>query len=122
MEIYGPHDTISRGSTIALNFHDPHGTVFNFHSIEEAASKFNISLRTGCFCNPGAGEIAFGLTKSDMTECFSHEERTSFEQCIIAVKGKTAGAVRVSLGLVSNFSDVYHFLSFVKTFIDTTIS
>jgi len=122
VEIYGPHDTISRGGTIALNFHDPHGTVFNFHFIEEAASKFNISLRTGCFCNPGAGEIAFGLTKNDMTECFTHEERASFEQCIIAVKGKTAGAVRVSLGLVSNFSDVYRFLHFVKTFIDTTIS
>jgi selenocysteine lyase/cysteine desulfurase len=122
VEIYGPRNNISRGGTIALNFHDSHGTVFNFHSIEEAASKFNISLRTGCFCNPGAGEIAFGLTKNDMTECFTHEERTSFEQCLIAVKGKTAGAVRVSLGLVSNFPDVYRFLYFVKTFIDTTIS
>jgi selenocysteine lyase/cysteine desulfurase len=96
--------------------------IFNFHYIEEAASKFNISLRTGCFCNPGAGEIAFGLTKNDMTECFTHEERTSFEQGIIAVKGKTAGAVRVSLGLVSNFPDVYRFLHFVKTFIDITIA
>ncbi len=28
----------------------------------------NISLRTGCFCNPGAGEIAHGLGAREMTE------------------------------------------------------
>ena len=121
IEIYGPRNIERRGGTIALNFHDPDGKIYNFHFIETTAGKFNISLRTGCFCNPGAGEIAFGLTKKDMTECFDHEERTSFEQCIIAVKGKTAGAVRVSLGLVSNFPDVHRFLQFAQTFVDTTV-
>ena len=109
-----------RGGTIAMNFHDPKGKVFNFHAIEESAGKFNISLRTGCFCNPGAGEIAFGLTKSDMSDCFENEERASFEQCIIASKGKTAGAVRVSLGIATNFSDVYRFLDYCRTFTDKT--
>ena len=118
VEIYGPANSINRGGTIALNFHDPAGRVFDFHFIEEAASRYKISLRTGCFCNPGAGEIAFGLTKTDMVGCFNNEERASFEQCIMAVKGKTAGAVRVSLGLVTNFSDVYRFLRFAQTFVD----
>jgi len=118
VEVYGPQTIEQRGGTIALNFHDPTGEIYDFHLIEQSAGTFNISLRTGCFCNPGAGEIAFGLTKKDMTECFDHEERRSFERCIIAVKGKTAGAVRVSLGLVTNFSDVYCFLQFAKTFID----
>ncbi len=120
VEIYGPHDIKMRGGTIAMNFHDPKGKVFNFHAIEESAGKFNISLRTGCFCNPGAGEIAFGLTKSDMSDCFENEERASFEQCIIASKGKTAGAVRVSLGIATNFSDVYRFLDYCRTFTDKT--
>ena len=118
VEIYGPHETKMRGGTIAMNFHDPKGAVFNFHDIEESAGKFNISLRTGCFCNPGAGEIAFGLTKADMSDCFENEERASFEQCIIASKGKTAGAVRVSLGIATNFSDVYRFFEYCQTFID----
>lgn len=121
VEVYGPRNVENRGGTIALNFHDPDGKTFNFHFIETTAGEFNISLRTGCFCNPGAGEIAFGLTKKDMTECFDHEERASFEQCILNVKGKTAGAVRISLGLMTNFSDVYRFLQFVKTFIDMQI-
>jgi molybdenum cofactor sulfurtransferase len=120
VEIYGPHNTTMRGGTIAMNFHDPKGAVFNFHEIEESAGKLNISLRTGCFCNPGAGEIAFGLTKSDMSDCFENEERASFEQCIIASKGKTAGAVRVSLGIASDFSDVYRFVEYCRMFIDRT--
>jgi selenocysteine lyase/cysteine desulfurase len=118
VEIYGPRTTDMRGGTIAMNFHDPKGVVFNFHGIEESAGKFNISLRTGCFCNPGAGEIAFGLTKTDMIDCFEAEERASFEQCIIAAKGKTAGAVRVSMGIASNFLDAYKFVDFCRTFID----
>ncbi len=118
VEVYGPHNTTMRGGTIAMNFHDPDGKVFNFHEIEESAGRFNISLRTGCFCNPGAGEIAFGLTKSDMSDCFENEERASFEHCIIAAKGKTAGAVRVSLGIASNFEDAHKFLEYCKTFRD----
>ncbi len=120
VEIYGPRDIAQRGASVAMNFLDPSGTVFNFRFVEEEAAKFNISLRTGCFCNPGAGEIAFGLTKKDMVDCFGNEERASFEQCILAVKGKTAGAVRVSLGIATNFDDVYRFLQFVQTFIDTS--
>jgi molybdenum cofactor sulfurtransferase len=118
VELYGPRDSSDRGGTLALNFRDPDGVVFDFHHVEESASKFNISLRTGCFCNPGAGEIAFGLTKKDMVECFDNNERASFEQCVIAIRGKTAGAVRVSLGLVTNFADVYRFLQFARTFVD----
>ena len=120
LEIYGPRNTTMRGGTIAMNFHDPNGAVFNFHEIEESAGKFNISLRTGCFCNPGAGEVAFGLTKSDMKDCFENEERASFEQCIIASKGKTAGAVRVSLGIATNFADVFRFFEYCRTFVDRT--
>jgi len=121
VEIYGPRDMADRGGAIALNFLDPGSVIFNFHLIEEEASKFNISLRTGCFCNPGAGEIAFGLSKKDMVDCFGYEERASFERCILAVKGKTAGAVRVSLGLVTNFNDAYRFLQFAQTFVDKTV-
>ncbi len=122
VELYGPKTTHDRGGTIAFNLHDPGGRMFDFHMVEQAASQAGISLRTGCFCNPGAGEIAFGLTKNDMRECFGNEERTSFEQCIVAIKGKTAGAVRVSLGLVTNFNDVYRFMEFVRSFIDKPAS
>lgn len=120
VEIYGPRNMIERGATVALNFRDPMGRVFNFHQVEEMASRRNISLRTGCFCNPGAGELAFRLTRDDMVDCFENDKRASFERCIIVVKGKTAGAVRVSLGLVSNFEDAFHFAKFAQLFVDKT--
>ena len=34
--------------------------------------------------------------------------------------GKSAGAIRVSLGLVSNFTDVYRFLQFASELRDQT--
>jgi molybdenum cofactor sulfurtransferase len=34
VEIYGPRNIEQRGGTIALNFHDPDGKTFDFHSIE----------------------------------------------------------------------------------------
>ena len=38
-----------------------------------------------------------------------------FLQMIQHRGGKSAGAIRVSLGLVSNFSDVYRFVQFAAT-------
>ena len=64
--IYGPVDTTLRGGTIALNLYDPHGHFLDYRRVEELASLQGISLRTGCFCNPGAGETAEGLTPEDM--------------------------------------------------------
>ena len=34
-----------------------------YWEMEERARQENISLRGGCFCNPGASELAFGLRR-----------------------------------------------------------
>lgn len=118
VRVYGPVDTHMRGSTVAFNFYNADGELFNFRLIEEEANKVNISLRTGCFCNPGAGEAVNGLTKEDMEPCFRNEERMTFEQFIEVMDGKAVGAVRVSLGVASNFADVHRFVQFARTFLD----
>lgn len=119
VRIYGPTNTNQRGGTITFNLYDPDGRLFNFHRIEELAGKENISLRTGCFCNPGAGEISEGLTIKDIGEGFTKE--LSFPQFISMIEhksGKSAGAIRASVGLATNFSDVYHFMGFIHSFLD----
>ncbi|MFQ5612995.1 MAG: aminotransferase class V-fold PLP-dependent enzyme [Anaerolineae bacterium] len=119
--VYGPTDLHQRGGTVTLNFYDPSGNLLDYRRIEALANRVNISLRTGCFCNPGAGEVAHGLTKAEMTECFRDEERMSFEQFLTAIQdkdGKSAGALRVSVGLASNFADVYRFMGFARGFLD----
>lgn len=118
VRLYGPADTTGRGGTVTVNFFDPDDKNFDFRRVEAAANQVNMSLRTGCFCNPGAGEVANNLTQEDMAACFVNEERMTFAQFILVMDGKASGAVRVSLGLASNFADVYRFMQFAESFVD----
>lgn len=118
IQIYGPVDTASRGGTVALNFLDARGHYFEHHQIEQAANLAGISLRTGCFCNPGGGEIALGITGDELLNCFTSKQNLTFEDYRICIDSRQTGAVRVSLGLVSNFADVYRFVQFAAGFID----
>jgi molybdenum cofactor sulfurtransferase len=123
VRIYGPANTISRGGTITLNFYDPDGHLLDYRRVEELAIARRISLRTGCFCNPGAGETAEGLTESDMLSAIAPGVDMTlplFLQVIQHRSGKSAGAIRVSLGLVSNFADADAFLEFAAGFRDQT--
>ncbi len=123
IHFYGPINTVQRGATVTINFFDPSGKLFDYREVESEANQINISLRTGCFCNPGAGEQAHGLTRDDLADCFGKEERMTFEDFIQAMSGRVkdaVGAVRVSLGIASQFSDVYRFIQFASTFLDRT--
>lgn len=121
IHLYGPATTDMRGGTVTVNFYDPDGRLFDYRRVEQMANEKRISLRTGCFCNPGAGEKAHGLTRDDLASCFQREERMTFEEFITVMSGKVKdaiGAVRISLGIASNFDDVYHFVQFARSFLD----
>ena len=122
LHIYGPLDTSRRGGTITMNFYDPNGLFFDHRFIEQEASKVNISLRTGCFCNPGGGEIALGLTRAELVTCFDHfPQRFTLDDFRVCIDHKSSGAVRISVGLVSNFEDVYRFVEFARGFVDREV-
>ncbi|MCB8966157.1 MAG: aminotransferase class V-fold PLP-dependent enzyme [Ardenticatenaceae bacterium] len=121
--IYGPIDTEMRGGTITLNLYGPDEKLLDYRRIEELANHANISLRTGCFCNPGAGEIAEGLTAEDMLYGLQNGADINlprFVQIIQHRGNKSAGAIRVSVGLATNFSDVYRLMQFIAGFVDQT--
>ena len=124
VRLYGPANMVDRGGTVTLNFYDPSGHLVDYRRIEEMAAEKNISLRTGCFCNPGAGETAEDLTEADMKAGIAQiGAEINLQRFLSAMQergGKTAGAIRVSLGLVSNFADVQHFMDFAQTFKDQT--
>lgn len=61
--IYGPRSWQRRGATIAFNFLHPDGRVVDERYVDRIANQHNVSLRTGCFCNPGAGEVAFTISR-----------------------------------------------------------
>ncbi len=122
IRVYGPITTEARGGTISMNFYDPDHKLFDYRFIEGLANEVNISLRTGCFCNPGAGELALHLNKDVIIDCFKSTDRMTFEEFVIALTnagdGEGVGAVRVSVGLATNFEDVYRFVRFARTFLN----
>ena len=117
VRIYGPTRMEGRGGAVTVNFYDKDDNAIDHRSIEEQANKVNISLRTGCFCNPGAGEVALEISRVELDVCFTqpgHEERLTVDDFRHCIDGKSSGAVRVSVGMVTDFKDVQGFLTFAK--------
>ncbi|HEY7631840.1 MAG TPA: aminotransferase class V-fold PLP-dependent enzyme [Thermoleophilaceae bacterium] len=115
--VYGPGSWHRRGGTIAFNFLHPDGRVVDERFVDAVAPAHGISVRTGCFCNPGAGEAAFSLS-TDTLMAASFEDGMVLDDYIRLVGMPTGGAVRVSLGLATNFADVYRFMMFATEFLD----
>jgi molybdenum cofactor sulfurtransferase len=117
--IYGPRSDVRRGGTITFNLYDRAGRPLDHRDVETRASAANIALRTGCFCNPGGGEVALGITGAELASCFhqpEHETHLTIDDFRLCIDGKSTGAVRVSLGLASNLRDVDAFIQFAESF------
>ena len=119
VRIYGPLEMVDRGGTVALNVYDSTGAHVDHRVVEERANAWGISLRTGCFCNPGAGEMALGLEREEILTCL-HEsgDRMTLDEFRQCVDGKSTGAVRVSFGVASNFADAHTVREFFRSVLD----
>jgi selenocysteine lyase/cysteine desulfurase len=123
VRIYGPATTENRGGTVTFNLYDPQGHLLDYRRVEELAGEEGISVRTGCFCNPGAGEMAEGLTEEDMRAGLaigSDINLFSFVRLMQDRSHKSAGSIRASIGLATNFPDIVRFLLFITGFRDQT--
>ena len=78
--------------------------------IEHAAAQRKISLRTGCVCNPGAATTMIGA-EDTLEGAVEGDTIRTLEQTL----GHEIGVVRVSLGLGSNFVDVWNVLQFMRS-------
>jgi hypothetical protein len=68
-------------------------------------------------------ETAEGLTESEIAAALEQTPDMTlsrFLEIIAGREGKSAGAIRVSLGLASNFSDVEAFVKFAESLRDQT--
>jgi molybdenum cofactor sulfurtransferase len=117
VHVYGPTTMDKRGGAVTVNFYDPNNNALDHRFIEQQANEANISLRTGCFCNPGAGEVALEISRVELDVCFTkpgHEDRLTVDDFRSCIDGKSTGAVRISVGMVTNFNDVQGFLAFAR--------
>ena len=118
--VYGPPTWDRRGATIAFNFLHPDGRVVDERYVDRVAAEHSISLRTGCFCNPGAGEIAFTISQGHTGRRRVRRRDDPRRLHPGAIGMPSGGAVRASLGLVSNFADIQRFMAFAREFLDVT--
>jgi len=89
----------AEGSTVTFNVLDRDGHVVPYGLVENRANANGVQVRGGCFCNPGAAEAVFGADARRMA------------------RGDAAGgAVRASLGLANNRTDVRRALDVVVSF------
>lgn len=121
LRVYGPTTLQGRGATISVNFYDPEGRLVDCNDVAALANRLNISLRSGCSCNPGAREVSLGFSEQELAVCFEDKDRMTYEQFMHVVDGKETGAVRVSIGAVSTFADVYRYAEFARSFADKPI-
>jgi selenocysteine lyase/cysteine desulfurase len=119
VRIYGPSTWDRRGGTVSFNFLHPDGRTVDERFVDVIAAEHGISVRTGCFCNSGAGEIAFSISKDTLIGA-EFADGMILDDYISVVGMPTGGAVRVSLGLATTFSDVYRFMTFATSFLDVT--
>ncbi|KAF7294068.1 Cysteine desulfurase [Mycena kentingensis (nom. inval.)] len=102
-------DQADTGSLVSLVFLSSSGDTLPLSFIDHAAARTNISLRTGCMCNPGGAAALLGL-EADMQRLCEGTTMLDFARSVGA--GTELGVVRISLGLASSFQDVWTVLRF----------
>lgn len=114
VHIFGTHDFGRRGGNIIINLVDREGHTLPFEIVEAKANERMISIRSGCFCNPGIDEINNCITTAEMSKYFSTHDKGDYHD-MVATLGKMRGAIRVSVGLATNEADLDAFVDFVSS-------
>ena len=117
IRLYGPAHTEKRGATFLLNFVDAKGRMYPFQHIEACANEAMISLRSGCFCNPGIDEINHGISADDLKNFFLNRKHGDYYEMIEHL-GRWRGALRVSLGYPTVKADIDKFAAFARRFLN----
>jgi len=114
VKIFGPENFANRGGNMIVNFFDVDHVKFNIEKIEKMANENSISIRSGCFCNPGIDEINNLIATPEMQTYFSSRDKGDHRD-IDNYLGKMRGATRISVGLATNTQDLDKFITLIKT-------
>ncbi len=106
IRLYGPDHSRARGGTLAFNVLDAQGRLLPCERVEAAAREARISVRAGCFCNPGASEAAFGVEPERLRQCLRELDDVFTASRLSVCSGTEVGAVRASVGLANHGADL----------------
>lgn len=117
VKLYGPAGTVNRGGTFLMNFVDQSGQFYPLQHIEELAILNKISLRTGCFCNPGVDETNHQLPLQLLKTYFTKNDQGDYFH-FVNYLGRPRGAVRISIGIATVKKDIHHFIDFATSLLN----
>ena len=114
VQVFGPQNRAVAGGTAILGFFDARGKRLALETIEARANARNLSLRSGCFCNPGIDEINSRLSGDHLRDFFSGNPAGGYTQ-MIEFLGRMRGATRVSVGIATIKADLDQFVAFARS-------
>lgn len=118
VELHGPANLEARGGAVTFNLRTPAGRRIPYPVVEQRARAAGVALRGGCFCNPGAAEVALGLDPATTRDCLARLDEAFTPEAFAACSGGAVGAVRVSFGMATNDDDVARAVAVLTSFLD----
>ena len=115
VRILGPQDRRLCGGTVAFNVLDRNGVVIPVQTVEDEAASRGVSLRTGCFCNPGVDEANHSISNDTLKAYFEEKAHGDYFD-FMTFSQQTRGAVRVSVGVATNRTDIEALLDLLSVF------
>lgn len=105
-------DVKTHGSIVNFNLLNSDGSHIGYAQVERVASLYNIYLRVGCLCNPGACQTYLDISREKLLHHF--EEGHVCGDARDLVDGLPTGSVRVSFGYTSSYRDADLLLKMVR--------
>lgn len=114
---FGPKDRIGCGGTLIFNLLRTDGSRIPFEEVDARATEQMISIRSGCFCNPGIDELTNDISGAALKEYFTGPNEGNYFDMIHRL-GKMRGATRVSVGIATKQEDLDKFIGFLSSYLD----
>ncbi len=95
--------------------------VVDVHVVERAANAAGVCIRGGCFCNPGASEVAFGYSAEMLARAYNTiEDLEHFTPDMLKpfVDGRPVGALRASAGYANIPPDIHKLINFLDQYVN----
>ena len=122
VKVFGPQDMERRGATIALYLLDPDGRPYDVYDVEDdrgpqahlGAQRLLLQPRRRRGGPPHLARRHGARASRTRAPRHAHAVPAAIED----KTGKVPNTIRVSLGLASNFADVYRFMAFAESYRD----
>ncbi|EEZ98196.1 molybdenum cofactor sulfurase 1 [Tribolium castaneum] len=101
-----------QGPIVNFNILRDNGEYVGYAEVSHFANLYNIHLRTGCFCNPGACQYFLNLSPEDVKKHYEAGHVCGDQHDL--VDGYPTGSVRVSFGYMSRKIDADKLLEMVE--------